>query len=165
MQVWKPCDTKWHHDDIISKNNRKMRISAKPNKLYIVRKVLMRGTQKCRFYWIWAFMSKVMGIFVTFWHFYDARSPNMAMSRDPRRKFRKILFFLNSAFNIRKSYKISGRKAVYFKSYQAKTSWKGVGGGWKTPSSAFRVKGHFLWVIKRLYFFDWPDMTVICDMS
>ena len=69
-----------------------------------------------------------MGIFVTFWHFYDARSPNMAMLRDPRRKFRKILFFLNSAFNIRKSYKISGRKALYFKSYQAKTSWKGGGG-------------------------------------
>ena len=46
--------------------------------------------------------------------FYDARSPNMAMSRDPRSKFRKILSFPNSAFNIRKSYKISSRKALYF---------------------------------------------------
>ena len=50
-------------------------------------------------------MSNVMGIFVKFWHFYDARSPNMAMSRDPRTSFEKILFFHNSAFNIGKSYK------------------------------------------------------------
>ena len=34
--------------------------------------------------------------------FYDARSPNMSMSRDPGSKFRKKLFFSNSAFNIRK---------------------------------------------------------------
>ena len=44
-------------------------------------------------------MSKVMGIYVNFWHFfYDACSPNMAMSHDPRSKFLKILFFPNSAF-------------------------------------------------------------------
>ena len=36
--------------------------------------------------------------------------------------FEKILFFPNSAFNIRKSYKISSRKALYFRSYQPKTS-------------------------------------------
>ena len=54
---------------------------------------------------LWAFMS-------TFGNFYDARSPNMAMSRDPRSKFRKKLFFPNSAFNIRKSYKISNGKAL-----------------------------------------------------
>ena len=34
--------------------------------------------------------------------------------------FEKLLFY--SAFNIRKSYKISGRKALYFRSYQPKTS-------------------------------------------
>ena len=42
--------------------------------------------------------------------------------------FEKNLFFPNSAFNIRKSYKISSRKALYFRSYQPKTSR-----GWKTP--------------------------------
>ena len=37
---------------------------------------------------------KFMGIYVKFWHFYNAHSPNMAMSRDPRSKFRKkIIFF------------------------------------------------------------------------
>ena len=35
---------------------------------------------------------KGMGIFVKFGYFYDARSPNMVMSLDPKRKFR---FFLN----------------------------------------------------------------------
>ena len=35
-----------------------------------------------------------MGIYVKFWHFfYNARSPNMAMLRDPRSKFRKTIFF------------------------------------------------------------------------
>ena len=77
-----------------------------------------------------------MGIYVKFWHFYDARSPNMAMSRDPKSKFRKKKFFLNSAFNIGKSCKISGRKALYFRSYQPKTSR----GGRKHLPSAFRVK-------------------------
>ena len=36
-----------------------------------------------------------MGIYVKFWHFYNARSPNMAMSRDPKSKIsKKIYFFL-----------------------------------------------------------------------
>ena len=48
--------------------------------------------------------------------------------------FKKILFFPNSVFNIRKSYKISSRKALYFRSYQPKTS-RGVE---NTPQS-FRV--------------------------
>ena len=32
-------------------------------------------------------MSKVTGIYVKFWHFYDARSPNMAMSEVNFEKF------------------------------------------------------------------------------
>ena len=40
--------------------------SAEPNKIYIVGKVLMRATQKCNFYWIWATVSKVKGIYVKF---------------------------------------------------------------------------------------------------
>ena len=34
--------------------------------------------------------------------------------------FEKILFFPNSVFNIRKTYKISSRKALYFRRYQPK---------------------------------------------
>ena len=52
--------------------------------------------------------------------------------------FEKFLFFPNSAFNIRKSYKISSRKALYFRSYQPKTSRRG--GKHPPPPSAFRVK-------------------------
>ena len=36
--------------------------------------------------------------------------------------FEKVLFFPNSAFNIGNSCKISSRKALYFRSYQPKTS-------------------------------------------
>ena len=50
----------------------------------------------------------------------------------------KILFFTNFAFNIGKSCKISGRKALYFRSYQPKTP-RGGGGGGKHHPSAFRV--------------------------
>ena len=39
--------------------------------------------------------------------------------------FEKNLLFPNSAFNIGKNYKISSRKALYFRSYQPKTSWGG----------------------------------------
>ena len=36
--------------------------------------------------------------------------------------FEKILLFPNPAFNIGKSWKISSRKPLYFRSYQPKTS-------------------------------------------
>ena len=77
--------------------------------------------------------------YVNFWHFYNLCSLNMAMSRDPRSKFRKNFLFPNSAFNIRKSYKISSRKTLYFKSYQPKNLTGGGGGGKHPPPSAFRV--------------------------
>ena len=52
--------------------------------------------------------------------------------------FETILLFPNSAFNIRKRLKISSRKALYFRSYQPKTSW-----GVETlpPPVFFGVKG------------------------
>ena len=49
------------------------------------------------------------------------------------------VLFPNSAFNIRKSYKISSRKALYFRRYQPKTSRRGVG-WWKTPPSVLGLK-------------------------
>ena len=79
-----------------------------------------------------------MGIFVKFWLFYDARSPNMVMSHDPKSKFENFSICPNSTFNIWKSHKISSGKAPYFRSYQPKTS---RGGGKHPPPSAFRVKG------------------------
>ena len=64
--------------------------------------------------------------------FYDARSPNMTMSRDPRSKFQTFLSFPNSAFNIRKSYKISSKKFSSSEVISQKSH-----GGWNP--SAFRV--------------------------
>ena len=80
-------------------------------------------------------MSKVIGIYVKFWHFYDACSPNMTMSRGPRRKFRKSFIFPNSAFNIRKSYKLSRRKSSLIK----KLSAKNLRGGGKLKFSTTRI--------------------------
>ena len=74
-------------NDVITKNNGKMQTSAEPNKIYINRKDLMRAIQKCNFYWIWATVSKVMGIYVKFYH---DQSPNIVMSCDPGSKFRKF---------------------------------------------------------------------------
>ena len=34
MQIWKLNNNKWRHNDVIPKNNGKMRTSAKPNNLY-----------------------------------------------------------------------------------------------------------------------------------
>ena len=91
-------------------NNGEMRTYAKPNKLCISRKVLMRAIQNVLFIefeplcqTLWAFLSN-------FGFFYDARSPNMVISRDPRSKFRKFFIMSHSTFNIRKSHKFSGGK-------------------------------------------------------
>ena len=51
--------------------------------------------------------------------------------------FENVLFCPNSTFNIRKLYKVSSGKALYFRSYQPKTSLGG--GGVEIPPSAFRV--------------------------
>ena len=50
----------------------------------------MTTIQEFNFYWIQAILSKVMGIYVKFYH---DHSPNMVMSCDPGCKFWKLLFF------------------------------------------------------------------------
>ena len=58
--------------------------------------------------------------------------------------FENFLFCLNSTFNIRKSHKISSGKALYFRSYQPKTSpGGGGGGGMENTPSGFRAKMYF----------------------
>ena len=70
-----------------------MRTSAKPNKLYINRKVLMRAIQNVLLIEFEPLCQKLWARMPNFDIFYDARSPNMAMSRDPRSKFRKNFIF------------------------------------------------------------------------
>ena len=43
------CDL-LRHNDVITKNNGKIWTSAKPDKSYIIRKVMMRAFRKCIFY-------------------------------------------------------------------------------------------------------------------
>ena len=67
-------------------------------------------------------MSKVMGIFVTFWPFTMPAHQIWSCHVTEEANLENILFFANSTFNIEKSHKISSRKALYFRSYQPKTS-------------------------------------------
>ena len=72
---------------------------------------------------------KRCGHFCQILFFYNARSPNMVMSRDPRCRVQNFLFCPNSVFNITKSHKISSEKALHFRSYQPKNLTRGGGGG------------------------------------
>ena len=135
MQIWKLCDKKWRHNDIITNNNEKMRTSAKPNKLYIIRKVLMRAIQKCTFYWIWVTMSKVMGIYVKFWYF--LRCPLSKYGHHhvtQEANFKKIYLFLILHLTLDKAATFLVEK---FSTLEV-ISQKPHGGG-KHPPSAFRV--------------------------
>ena len=100
-----------------------MRTSAKPNKLYINGKVLMRAIQNvlliefeplCQK--LWAFLSN-FGIFFKMpaqqiWSYHVTQEAN----------FEFFLFCPNSTINFSKSPKISSAKALYVRSYQPKTS-------------------------------------------
>ena len=108
-----------------------MRTSAEPNKLYIIRKLLMRAFQKMYFllnlnHYVksYGYLCQILTLFtmpaLQIWPCHVTQEAN----------FEKIVPFPNSAFNIRKSYKISSRKALYFRRYQPKIS---RGGGKHPP--------------------------------
>ena len=72
-----------HNDSFPKKNKEKMRMSEKPVKLYIIRKVFMRGIQKMKV------LSNLSNFFKSYGHlsdtlafFYHKHSPNMVKSRD-----------------------------------------------------------------------------------
>ena len=101
-----------------------MRTSAKPNKLYNHSKAIDESYPNMYFLLNLSHYVKSYGHLCQFlafltmpalqiWPFHVTQEAN----------FSKILFFPNSAFNIRKNYKIYSRKALYFRSYQPKSSW------------------------------------------
>ena len=92
-------------------------------------------------------MSKIVGIFVKFWHFFMMPAHQIwSYQVNQEVNFENFLFCPNSTFNIRKSHKISCGKSLYFRSYQPKTSRGCV----ENTPSAFRVKlgtvvkGHYI---------------------
>ena len=79
-------------------------------------------------------MSNVIGIFVKFWPFLRCPLTKYGHVNWPKKQISKIFYFVQIlTFNIRKSHKISSEKAVYFRSYQPKTSRGGGGGGESHP--------------------------------
>ena len=90
---------------------------------------------------LWAFMSN-FGIF------YNARSPNMAMSRDPRSKFRKKICFPNSALISGTVTKFLVEKLSTSEVISQKTSW----GVENTPPPSVLLRlmcnfMHFRWLM------------------
>ena len=79
-------------------------------------------------------MSKVMDIYVKFWHF---ATPGLQIWSCHVSQDEKILLFPNSVFNIGKAAKFSVEKLSTSEVISQKPHG---GGGWKTPPSAFRVK-------------------------
>ena len=122
-------------------NNGEIRTSAKPNKLYINRKVLMRAIQKCTSYWIWATMSKGVGNFVKFGIFLRCPLTKYGHITWPKKQISKIFYFVLILFLI--SWKVT-RFLVEKLSTSEVISQK-PHGGWKTPPSAFRVKFRASW--------------------
>ena len=84
MQIWKPCNKKWRHNGIITKNNGKNADLRETKQIIYHSNYFIEFEPQCQK--LWAFML-IFGIF------YYARSSNMAMSRDPRSKFRKKIIF------------------------------------------------------------------------
>ena len=116
----------------LPKTMAKYRPSAKPNKLYFLQNILLLNVGHC---------------VKSYWHFCQI----LAHFTMPSQQIwlcqvtqigilEKFLSCPNSTFNIRKKHKISSGKALYFRSYQPKTSWGGGGGGGREhPLNAFRV--------------------------
>ena len=88
-------------------------------------------------------MSKVIGTFCQILAFLTMPAHQIwSCYLTQEANFKKFSLRPSSAFNIRKSHKISSRKALYFKSYQPKTSLGGGGGENATPPpppTAFRI--------------------------
>ena len=70
-------------------------------------------------------MSKVMNVWSNFGFFTMPTHQIWSCHVTQKANFENFLFFPNSTFNIRKCHKISSGKAVYFRSYQPKTSQEG----------------------------------------
>ena len=106
---------------------------AEPNKIYIVRKVLMRAITNAIFIELETLL-KDMGIYVNFTKtIHQIFSCHMT----PASTFEKFYLLPDSVLNFRKSYQIYGKFAQEQKSYKQKTNW---GEGGNTSPSAYRIK-------------------------
>ena len=131
-------------NDVIFKNNGKIRTSAKPNKLYIVRKVLIFLLNLSHCVKSYGHFCQILAFFTMPVH--QIWSCHVTQEAT----FEKILLCPNCTFNIRKSHKISSGKALYFRSYQLKTSR-----GWRTPPPPVTLGSN-------QFRFQWPPIYGMC---
>ena len=120
--------------------------SAKPNKLYIIRKVLMRAIQKCTFKKNLSHYVKSYGhLCQILAFFYDTRCPNMPCHVPKKQISKKIYFFLILHLILGK-----GAKFLVENSLLQKLSARNLtgGGGGKHPPVLFELKRGFFKTIK-----------------
>ena len=129
IQIWKPWDKKWRHNDIITKNNGKCRPTRNQTNYISIERYWWELSKNVLFIEFDSLCQKLWAIMSNFGIFYDARSPNMAMSRDPRSKFQKFYLFLILHLILRKAAKFLVEKL----STLEVISQKPHQGGWKTP--------------------------------
>ena len=115
-------------NDVITKTMAKFG----PNKLYIIRKVLMRAIQNVLFIEFIPLCQKLWAFLSNFGLFRMSAHQISSCQVTQKANFENVLFYPNSTFNIRKSHKIFSGKALYFRSYQAKPHG-GRGGGREHP--------------------------------
>ena len=108
MLIWKPNDK----NDVINKTMAKFGHPGNQTN-YLSFERFDKSYPKCTFYWIWAIVSKVMGIYVKFWFVLPCTLIKYDMSCDLSCKFEKSLLWRNSAFNFMESHKISGGRVLY----------------------------------------------------
>ena len=139
MQIWKVNSNKWRHNHVITKTMTKFGPPRNPLNYISFESRLTTGIEKCSFYWIWATMSKVMGIFCQILAFLTMPAHQIWSCHVPQEANFENFHFVLILHLILGSHKYSSGKAPYFKSYQPKTSRGGGGGGGRTPPTAFRV--------------------------
>ena len=127
MLIWKLKNNKWRHNDVITKNNGKIRNSAKPNNIIYHSKGIDKSYPKMYVYFSLnlSHCVKSYGYFCQIWSCHmtqDADFEIWSCHMTQYADFENFLICPNSIFSIRKSHKISGEKALYFRSYQPKTS-------------------------------------------
>ena len=93
MQILKPCDRKWRHNDIITKTMENADLRETKQIIYHSKGIDESYPKNVLFIEFEPLCQKVWAFMSNFGMFYDARSPNMAMSRDPRSKFWKYFTF------------------------------------------------------------------------
>ena len=132
MQIWKPCDKKWRHNDIITKNNRKQ---WKNTDLYETKQIIYHSKGNDESYPKMYFLLNLWALLSNFWHFLQCLLTKYGRVTWPKKEISKNFYvFLILHLILGKVTKFIAEKPSTSEVISQKPHW-----GWKTPPSAFMV--------------------------